>query len=106
MVYVSAEGKAYKADVLAYVLSTFGKLKPLRGRLAVTAVIHAPDNRRYDLDNRWKGILDSLKAASVIEDDWLIDDLRILRGPVSHERPRVEVSIEELPEEFFDCAVQ
>jgi crossover junction endodeoxyribonuclease RusA len=36
-----------------------------------------PDRRRRDLDNLLKAILDSLTHAGVMQDDALIEDLRI-----------------------------
>ena len=51
----------------------------MQGRLMVKISAYPPDRRRRDLDNILKATLDSLTHAAVIEDDSLIDDLRIVR---------------------------
>ena len=75
---ISAAGRAYRANVLASV--TEQGTPRTKGRVRVTAIAHPPDKRRRDLDNLWKSLLDSLTHALVIEDDSLIDDLRITRA--------------------------
>lgn len=77
-VLISAQGRAYRANVLASV--TEQGAPRLKGRVRITAIAHPPDRRRRDLDNLWKSVLDSLTHARVIEDDSLIDDLRIARA--------------------------
>jgi crossover junction endodeoxyribonuclease RusA len=58
------------------------QLPKMDGRLSVAIVAHPPDNRRRDLDNMMKGLLDGLVHAQVIEDDSQIDRLSIQRGVV------------------------
>jgi len=58
------------------------QLPKMDGRLSVAIVAPPPDNRRRDLDNMMKGLLDGLVHAQVIEDDGLIDRLTIERGVV------------------------
>ena len=41
---------------------------------------HLKQNRKFDLDNRLKGLLDIGTAAGIWVDDSQIDDLRIRRG--------------------------
>ncbi len=90
-VLISAAGRAYRANAIACVLEQ-GSPK-LRGRVRVHAIAHAPDRRRRDLDNLWKGVLDSLTHAGVIEDDSLIDELSIARGGI--EKPgRISITLE------------
>lgn len=57
-----------------------GALEPplIPGIVAVD--IRAPLNRRRDLDNALKGLLDILVRQGIISDDNLIDDLRIRRA--------------------------
>ena len=69
------------------------------GRLRVEVVAHAPDHRRRDLDNLHKATLDALEHAAVYADDGQIDDLRIRRGDVDKDNPRLEVVIVEVGEE-------
>ena len=91
---ISREGRAYKQSVCIEVL-TKGRRKVLTGFLAMTVEIYPPDNRRRDIDNTAKAVLDALGAAHVYEDDYQIADLRLVRRKVS--RPgRVEVRITEV----------
>jgi crossover junction endodeoxyribonuclease RusA len=80
---ISREGRDYRAAVIsrAYAMLAvqhFGNTERLR------ATIHAspPDRRKRDLDNLLKAPLDAMQHAGVIADDSLIDDLRIIRGPI------------------------
>jgi len=89
---LSAAGREYRVNVLAAVLTMHERPRH-EGRIAVSITIHAPDNRRRDIDNVCKGLLDGLQHAGVYDDDSQIDRLQIERGAVDKERPRVEVAI-------------
>ena len=91
---LSRKGREYRANAHAR-LAEQG-LPFVKGRVSVSAIAHAPDNRRRDLDDLWKSILDSLTHARAIEDDSLIDDLRIVRGPVDRSNPRLVITVEPL----------
>jgi len=78
---ISERGRAYRKEV-ADAVTLAGKPKADQGRLEVAIIAAPPDRRRRDLDNLPKAILDALTHAGVIEDDSLIDDLRIVRGEV------------------------
>ena len=62
-------------------------------RLKVDILVFPPDNRRRDLDNVLKAILDSLEDAKVFKDDSLIDDLRVRRMDTFKDG-KIEVGIE------------
>jgi crossover junction endodeoxyribonuclease RusA len=51
----------------------------LSGRLAINILASPPDNRRRDLDNILKCLLDSLEHSGVVQDDCCFDDIRIIR---------------------------
>ena len=62
-------------------------------RLKVDILVFPPDNRRRDLDNVLKAILDSLEDAKVFKDDSLIDDLRVRRMDTFKDG-KIEIGIE------------
>lgn len=64
-------------------------------RLSVHLYLHFKDNRRIDIDNQSKAILDALQGI-VYEDDRQVDELHIYRRQ-DPANPRVEISIIELP---------
>lgn len=68
------------------------------GAVAVLYRVCAPDVKRRDLGNVEKVVSDALQTAGVIVDDNLIDDLRLIRGPVDPANPRVEVEVRTLKE--------
>jgi crossover junction endodeoxyribonuclease RusA len=49
-------------------------------RIGLEVLLHAPDRRKSDLDNRIKALQDSLQQAGVFDDDAQIDELRVSRG--------------------------
>lgn len=73
---ISAEGRTYRKAVADQVLIQRGA-KHYQGKLKVQIEAWRPDNRRRDLDNLLKAVLDSLTHAGVWEDDGNIVDLRI-----------------------------
>lgn len=71
-----------------------GKRGGLRGQLGLRLVLHAPDRRWYDIDNRCKPVADALQKTGIIENDSKIELLVIERGsPVPG--GKVVVTVEE-----------
>ena len=77
--FLSKAGHGYRANVIIAVLQQ----KPLRftngERLHLFAEFTPPDRRKFDLDNRFKPLLDALQAAEVYADDAQIDRLEAVR---------------------------
>lgn len=73
---ISAEGRFYRKAVADQVLIQRGA-KHYAGKLRVNIEAFRPDNRRRDLDNLLKAVLDGCTHAGVWEDDSNIVDLRI-----------------------------
>ena len=88
---ISEKGREYRQAVIAE--AGRYQLPKMLGKLSVHIDAFPPDNRRRDLDNMMKGLLDGLVHAQVIEDDSQIDKLSIERGVVCKGgRVRVYVS--------------
>ena len=79
-VLISKEGRDYRTAVIRIVTAARQNLL-LTSRLSCRIIGSPPDNRRRDVDNWPKAILDSLQYAGVYEDDSQIDDLHIYRAP-------------------------
>ena len=79
--YTSQRGKDFKKSTRQVVKRVIAEL-PLTGRLAVHIMLHAPNNRRYDIDNRVKPLLDALQHAGLFLDDEQVDAIEVQRGPV------------------------
>ena len=77
--YLTDDHKLFRAQV-AEIARRAGS-PTIQGRLAVCIDVMPPNRRKFDLDNRIKGTLDSLQKAGVFADDEAIDDLRIRRLP-------------------------
>ena len=73
---ISAEGRSYRKAMADQVLIQRGA-KHYTGKLRVQIEAFRPDNRRRDLDNLLKAVLDGCTHAGVWEDDSNIVDLRI-----------------------------
>jgi len=75
------------------VLAAAGALgDPLQGPLWCEARLWLRD-RRTDLDNYGKGLLDGLQWAGVLDNDRQIRDLRIYEAGIDREAPRVEIAL-------------
>jgi crossover junction endodeoxyribonuclease RusA len=87
------EAKQFRKDVhIAAMMQLKLPLPKLSGRLAVRAFLAAPDHRRYDLDNRMKGLLDAIQHSGIYADDQQIDQLTIERfAPCSRGYAKVEI---------------
>lgn len=79
-VLLSAQGRAYRNRVIEQVARA-GRV-PLTQRLGVELYVCPPDRRARDLSNIPKALEDALTHARFWADDSLIDDLRVVRGPV------------------------
>lgn len=97
---ISRDGRAYRNAVAESVLTTHfgrGRSLPTGARVKAEIVAHVPDRRRRDLDGLLKAVLDALTHAGIYEDDSLIDDLRITRGPLDRTNPRLVITLEPMP---------
>jgi Holliday junction resolvase RusA-like endonuclease len=91
----SARGRAY-ADAVGVLVGQQAKPWVLKPPYRLTITLHAPGGTgRYDVANREKALCDSIFAA-IGQDDSLIDDLRLVRGPVDRVNPRAVVVVEEV----------
>lgn len=64
-------------------------------RVQISIDLHAPNRRRYDIDNRIKMVLDSLQRTHVLTDDSQVDVLIINRGEIRPDGMAV-VTVEEI----------
>jgi Holliday junction resolvase RusA-like endonuclease len=64
---ISREGRAFRVTVCA-ILARLG-VRRMSGPLAVTVEVYPPDNRRRDLDNVQKSLLDALQHGGAYGDD-------------------------------------
>ena len=80
--YITAKGRAFRADVCQACLEQKAYGLILEDRLQFDVILYPPDRRQRDLDNYMKALQDALTLAKVWEDDSLIDGLGIHRGKV------------------------
>jgi len=71
---LSKTGRAYK-QIVSYL-----KVKQLSGSIGIEVILKAKDNRRRDLDNILKCLLDSLGGAGLYDDDSQVDEITVIRG--------------------------
>lgn len=90
---ISKKGRTYRRDLVISVAEQMPHLPRLNTRLEVSVTAYPPDNRRRDLDNVLKALLDGMQHAGVYQDDSQIDHLAISRGTTQPEAPRVHVRI-------------
>jgi Holliday junction resolvase RusA-like endonuclease len=78
---ISREGRRFRQRVMAILAAL--RIEPLHGPLAVDVEVHPPDNRRRDIDNVQKALLDALQHGGAYLDDSQVVRLAIVkREPV------------------------
>jgi len=92
---ISREGRTFRENVRA-LLAGDGHRPPNNGRIALCMDAFPPDNRRRNLDNIQKPLLDALQHAGLYEDDSQID-LLVCRRKETASNGRIIVRIERLP---------
>jgi crossover junction endodeoxyribonuclease RusA len=91
--FISQKGKDYRnTTILLCKKYQDAFSKDQRLRVAIEA--YPPDNRRRDIDNICKCLLDSLQHAKVYPDDSQIDELIITRKP--HKYGEVFITIDDV----------
>jgi crossover junction endodeoxyribonuclease RusA len=87
---ISREGRRFRQRVMA-VLAARG-VQPLQGPLAVEVEVYPPDNRRRDIDNVQKALLDALQHGGAYLDDSQVVRLAIVkREPVDGGKTLVRI---------------
>jgi len=98
-VLISKRGREYKQGVVDLIASmTEQDTFPISSRVGMSVMLHAPNRRRYDLDNRAKALCDALEGAGVFAiGDEQIDALTLRRGEII-KGGRAVVHLYELPD--------
>lgn len=90
---LSKKGRQYKKDCAGIIYEAHGKLEAISGDVAVFIFLTPPDNRKRDIDNYIKAVLDALTEAGAWEDDSQIKQLNVSMFPKCG-KGSVSVSIE------------
>ena len=100
-VLISRQGRAFR-DRVRLILAAAG-VRPLSGPLAIHIVFYPPDNRRRDIDNVQKALLDALERGGAYHDDSQIVRLAAEKR-AAQANARTIVHIEEFHEPCsMDC---
>lgn len=75
-----SKARKYESDAVAWLKSIGLNGERLANDLRVKLTLHPPTNARYDIDNRTKGVFDSLSAADFWVDDSQVVELSIAKG--------------------------
>jgi len=101
-VLLSKKGRDYKCLVndRLHKLGLTGLM--LNDPLIVRLELFRPDNRKYDVDNFFKCVFDSLTNAKLWTDDEIVVECQARKMPVDKNNGRVEVTIDyDMKEGFF-----
>ncbi len=75
---LTKKGRDYKKEVYVKIYKNLAK-KFGDSRVRVVIRAYPPDNRRRDIDNICKAVLDAIGDCGIYNDDSQIDDLRVIR---------------------------
>lgn len=78
-VLLSKKGRIYRSEIIKQILIQ-GKLK-LTGNIKVSVKMYPPDNRKRDIDNPVKCLLDSMQHGGLFDDDNQIKKLDLEMMP-------------------------
>lgn len=76
--FIGAKGKLFRDEVC--LAAKLAKMPELAGRLQCSVSLHPCDNRRRDIDNPLKALLDALTHSGVMADDSQIKKLVVEMG--------------------------
>ena len=77
---ISREGRRFRQRVTAILAAM--RIEPMCGRLAVAVEVFPPDNRRRDIDNVFKALLDAMQHGGAYA-----DDSQIVRLSIEKQKP-------------------
>ena len=77
---ISREGRRFREAVCTILAAL--RIRPVKGPLEVTVEVYPPDNRRRDIDNLFKGLLDAMQHGGAY-----IDDSQIVRLSIEKRKP-------------------
>lgn len=72
---ISASGRQYKKDALIAIKKQIGRVQTITKPVNIELYFRRPDNRKRDLDNGLKCILDTITEAKIWQDDSLVHGL-------------------------------
>jgi crossover junction endodeoxyribonuclease RusA len=76
---LSMEGRHFRTEAVRTIRKQFPVHGVINEPVRVEMHLFPPDRRKRDVDNYSKGVLDALTYAKVWTDDYLVDDLHIIR---------------------------
>lgn len=89
-VLISRQGRTFREEVR--LLLAAARLTAMAGPLILSVDIYPPDNRRRDIDNLQKALLDSLQHGGIYEDDSQIVKLVLEKyGPVRNGKTVIRI---------------
>ena len=77
--YKTAEGKGWENFNAAVIREAWGDKDPWDGDVEVKIVFFAADQKRWDVDNRIKALLDALEASGAVGNDAQVKALTAFR---------------------------
>jgi len=96
-----SKAREYEKTAVAHLVKNGLSDLNLTAKMQVVMVLHPPSNRKYDIDNRTKGIFDSLSAAKFWVDDDQVVGLQIYKAQ-KVQGGKVVVIVNELPSQPGD----
>lgn len=91
-VFISSKGKKFREQVAEAILQQVPGVH-IEDPVLVEIVLFPPDNRRRDIDNYLKSMMDAITQTGFWTDDCLVDQLFVYRGEVSSKNGHVVILV-------------
>lgn len=79
-VHISDKGRRFRDELIKDAHEQLQGMEKITGKLRIDVIAWVPDNRKRDLDNIMKPILDAMTHADLWGDDSQVDQMVVYRG--------------------------
>lgn len=93
--FISQKGRKFRDQLCSDFHEQLSGMEPIQGKVRIDVIAWVPDNRRRDLDNIMKPIMDAMTHAGMWDDDSQVDQMCVYRGAKSAPNGAIYIRVDE-----------